>query len=69
MTAVGKLKLLDILLADIDGLLAVELLRNDEKFLLGLFLFLLSDEGHILAPSAAFYVLVLAAKFVKVFVA
>ena len=53
MTTGGELILLDVFLSYIDGLLAVELLRNDKQLcfrlsLLGLRL----DKGHIAAPSA-----------------
>ena len=70
VTAAGELILVDVLLADIDGLLAIELLRHDEEILFGLlFLLLLSDEGHVLEPAAALRTLVLAAEFVEILVA
>ena len=70
MTTTGELILVDILLADIDGLLAIELLRHDEEVLLGFFLFLfLSDKGHILEPAGVLRSLVLAAEFVEILVA
>ena len=70
MTAAGELILVNVLLADIDGFLAIELLRHDEEILFGLLFFLfLSDEGHVLEPAAALRTLVLAAEFVEILVA
>ena len=69
VTAAWELVLLDILLGDEDGLLAVELLGHDEELLLGtLLLFLLADERHVFEPARlTVIVFVLAVEFVDVF--
>ena len=68
VTAAGKLILVDVLLADVDWLLAVELFRHDEELLFGCLLFLLlSDEGHILAPARIVGILVLTVELVNIF--
>ena len=70
MTAVGELIQVDVLFADIDGLLAVELLRHDEEvFFRTLFFLLLSDEGYVFAPANTLCGPGLTAEFVEVLIA
>ena len=73
MTAVFELILVDVLVADVDGLLAVEVLSHHKELLalvLGFLLVVLtaSEERHQLAPSALVS-LVLALQLVNVFLA
>ena len=74
VTTSRELKLTDVLLIDIDGLLAVEVLGYDKEFglffLLRLFLRRRFDKRHILSPAATCIVLlVLALHLVQVFLA
>ena len=72
VTAMLKLILVDVLVADIDGLLAIEILGDNKQFLtlLSGFLFFLAttQEGNQLAPSTLVG-FVLALQFVNVFFA
>ena len=74
MTAGGEDKLRDVVLCDIDRLLAVEVLGHDEIVLtlnklsgsLGLFF---SDEGDIAAPAFSFIGILLTVKLVDILLA
>ena len=71
VTAVLELKLIDVVVSDIDRLLAIEILWNNKVlwlFLISLLLFAAVEEGHILTPSALVG-MVLAQQFVDILVA
>ena len=71
MTTVLELILFNVVICDIDGLLAIELLRNDKELclLFGCFLLLTTiKERYILTPST-FVACILTEQFVNVLVA
>ena len=74
MTTAHELILVDVLLTNEDGLLAVELLWYDKEVLLLHILFFLlfaaADEGHVLTPALTVLIgLVLAVQLVDVLLA